>query len=133
MHSALAPALQAEDRAACRYLGAKLQYGHIPLYISGQSVDAKRFGSLHAVQRHMVDSNRCSMLYDGNEDEYEDYYEYPCASLRNIFGLLSAACCCWLHCGPTVFTCACGSMRSCLWHATCTLGTLWLQPKVQNV
>lgn len=56
-----------------------MQYGGIPLYISGLAEDARRFGSLHAVQRHMIDCNKCSMLYDGNEDEYEEYYEYPCA------------------------------------------------------
>lgn len=61
----------------CRYLGAKLRYGRIPLYLSGLEEDSRRFGSLHAVQRHMIDCNRCSMLYDGNEDEYEEYYEYP--------------------------------------------------------
>lgn len=67
--------------SVCRYLGAKLRYGHQPLYSSGLDEGAKRFGSLHAVQRHMIDSNRCTMCYDGNEDEYEDYYEYPCAPL----------------------------------------------------
>lgn len=24
----------------------------------------------------MVDSGRCTMLYDGNEDEYADFYDY---------------------------------------------------------
>jgi pre-60S factor REI1 len=24
----------------------------------------------------MVDTNQCKMLYDGNEDEYEDFYDY---------------------------------------------------------
>lgn len=58
------------------YLGAKMQYGKLPLYESGLNPDAKRMASLHGVQRHMVDSGKCKMLYDGNEDEYEDYYDY---------------------------------------------------------
>ena len=57
-----------------QYLGAKLTEGHIPLYASGLDAEAKRFPSLHAVQRHMVDTNRCRLLFDGNEEEYEDYY-----------------------------------------------------------
>eukprot|EP00983_Pelagomonas_calceolata_P039519 1137217-Pelagomonas_calceolata.AAC.3 len=28
------------------------------------------------VQRHMVDSGRCKMAYEDNEDEYSDFYEY---------------------------------------------------------
>jgi hypothetical protein len=67
-----------------RYLGAKLQYGHIPLYVRGGDDDPKHFGSLHAVQRHMIDSGRCFMVYDENEDEYDDYYEYPCASFSYL-------------------------------------------------
>uniref|UniRef100_A0A1D2AEN6 ZN622/Rei1/Reh1 zinc finger C2H2-type domain-containing protein n=1 Tax=Auxenochlorella protothecoides TaxID=3075 RepID=A0A1D2AEN6_AUXPR len=59
-----------------RYLGAKLQYGGVPLYKSGEDPEAKQFRSLHAVRRHMVDSGRCTMLYDGNEDEYADFYDY---------------------------------------------------------
>ena len=30
--------------------GAKLQYGHVPLYESGDNPNAKQFASLHAVQ-----------------------------------------------------------------------------------
>lgn len=30
--------------------GAKLQYGHVPLYESGDNPNAKQFQSLHAVQ-----------------------------------------------------------------------------------
>lgn len=59
-----------------QYLGTKLQYGHIPLYESGDNPNAKQFTSLHAVQRHMIDSNRCKILFDENEDEYDDYYEF---------------------------------------------------------
>uniref|UniRef100_A0A7S0UW75 ZN622/Rei1/Reh1 zinc finger C2H2-type domain-containing protein n=1 Tax=Polytomella parva TaxID=51329 RepID=A0A7S0UW75_9CHLO len=59
-----------------KYLGAKLRYGRVALYTSGDDEGAKRFSSLHAVQRHMVDTNQCRMLYDDNEEEYEDFYEY---------------------------------------------------------
>ena len=56
--------------------GSKLQYGHVPLYESGDNPSARSFSSLHAVQRHMVDTGRCKMLYDGNEEEYEEWYNY---------------------------------------------------------
>ncbi len=59
-----------------KYLGAKLAYGGVPLYQSGEDPVAKSFASLHAVQRHMVDSGRCRMLYEGNEEEYADFYDY---------------------------------------------------------
>ncbi len=59
-----------------KYLGAKLQYGHIPLYESGDNPNAKQMASLHGVQRHMVDVNKCKVLYDDNEEEYEDFYNY---------------------------------------------------------
>ncbi|PRW45252.1 zinc finger protein [Chlorella sorokiniana] len=59
-----------------KYLGAKLQYGHVPLYESGDNPNAKQFQSLHAVQRHMVDTNRCKMAFEDNEEEYEDFYNY---------------------------------------------------------
>lgn len=60
--------------------GAKLQYGGVPLYAAGDNSNARQFRSLHAVQRHMVDSNRCRMLYEGNEEEYEDFYDYEAAA-----------------------------------------------------
>ncbi len=56
--------------------GQKLQYGHVPLYASGDDANAKSFRSLHAVQRHMVDAGKCKMLYDGNEEEYAEFYDY---------------------------------------------------------
>lgn len=59
-----------------QYLGAKMQYGKLPLYESGLNPEAKRMASLHGVQRHMVDSGKCKITYDGNEEEYEDYYDY---------------------------------------------------------
>jgi hypothetical protein len=79
----LAACLGASDimqaQRGCRYLGAKLQYGRIPLYESGHDAEAKQFRSLHAVQRHMVDTGRCRMAYSGDVEEYEDFYTYPCA------------------------------------------------------
>lgn len=59
-----------------KYLGQKLRYGRVPLYVSGEDANGKQFRSLHAVQRHMVDTNQCKMLYDGNEDEYAEFYDY---------------------------------------------------------
>lgn len=59
-----------------QYLGAKMQYGHLPLYESGLNPEAKRLKTLHGVQRHMVDRGKTKMLYENNEDEYEDYYDY---------------------------------------------------------
>ena len=56
--------------------GAKLSEGHIPLYSSGLDPNAKQLASLHAAQRHMVDTNQCKMAYDGVEEEYEDFYDY---------------------------------------------------------
>lgn len=56
--------------------GVKLQYGHVPLYVRGDDANAKQFASLHAVQRHMVDANRCKMVFEDNEEEYEDFYDW---------------------------------------------------------
>jgi len=56
--------------------GAKLAEGNIPLYASGLDENAKVMASLHAAQRHMVDTNQCKMAYDGVEEEYADYYDY---------------------------------------------------------
>jgi hypothetical protein len=53
-----------------------LAEGNIPLYASGLDENAKQFASLHAVQRHMVDTNQCKMAYDGVGEEYADYYDY---------------------------------------------------------
>jgi len=66
----------ADPEGLLRYLGAKLAVGRVPLYARGDDATARRFRSLHAVQRHMVDSGRCRALYDGNEEEYEDFYDY---------------------------------------------------------
>jgi len=58
------------------YLGLKISVGFQPLNTSGFNADAKRFRSLVAVQHHMCARNECRMLYDGNEEEYEDFYDY---------------------------------------------------------
>jgi pre-60S factor REI1 len=49
------------------------------LYTAGDDANAKQFRSLHAVQRHMVDTNQCKMLFSDNEDEYADFYDYSSA------------------------------------------------------
>ncbi|KIY97769.1 hypothetical protein MNEG_10192 [Monoraphidium neglectum] len=74
-----------------RYLGSKLQYGKVPLYTPGDDPNARQFRSLHAVQRHMVDANRCKMAYDDNEDEYADYYDYGAAAGDEADGDADAA------------------------------------------
>jgi pre-60S factor REI1 len=61
----------------------------VPIYTAGDDANAKQFRSLHAVQRHMVDTNQCKMLYDGNEDEYEDFYDY--SALAGQFDSAAAA------------------------------------------
>lgn len=67
----------ADPAGLIQYLGSKLQYGKVPLYAPGDDPNPRQFRSLHAVQRHMVDANRCKMAYDdGDEEEYEDYYDY---------------------------------------------------------
>merc|ERR1711937_737014 len=66
----------ANPEGLIQYLGAKISQGCIPLYTSGLDHDAKTFGSMHAVQRHMVDTGKTRMLYEDNEDEYEDFYDY---------------------------------------------------------
>ena len=56
--------------------GLKLQYGHVPLYIRGDDANARQFISLHGVQRHMVDANKCKMVFDDNEEEYVEFYDW---------------------------------------------------------
>ena len=52
----------------------------MPLGTRGDDASARQFRSLHAVQRHMVDTCACKMLYDDNEEEYEDFYDYDLAA-----------------------------------------------------
>ena len=56
--------------------GAKLDQGHLPLYVRGDDAGARQFSSLHAVQRHMADTGRFKMAWEDNEDEYEDFYNF---------------------------------------------------------
>lgn len=56
--------------------GLKLQYGHVPLYIRGDDANARQFTSRHGVQRHMVDANKCKMVFDDNEEEYVEFYDW---------------------------------------------------------
>eukprot|EP00210_Caulerpa_lentillifera_P004890 g4666.t1 len=58
-----------------QYLGAKLSQGYIPLYCSGLNPNTRQFKSLKAVQSHMIDICKCTMLFDGNEEEYEEFYD----------------------------------------------------------
>ena len=62
---------------ACARQGAKLAVGHVPLYARGDDANARQFGSLHAVQRHMADTGRFKMAWEDNEDEYDDFYRWP--------------------------------------------------------
>ena len=57
--------------------GAKLAVGHVPLYARGDDANARQFGSLHAVQRHMADTGRFKMAWEDNEDEYDEFYRWP--------------------------------------------------------
>lgn len=66
-----------DPRGLVKYLGAKIAVGKVPLYVRGdESHLHKSFRSVHAVQRHMVDTGRCRMVYDDNEQEYEDFFDY---------------------------------------------------------
>lgn len=65
-----------DPQGLLQYLGQKLRYGRVPLYSPGDDAAARQFRSLHAVQRHMVDSGRCRVAYEGNEGEYEEFYDY---------------------------------------------------------
>ena len=57
--------------------GEKLAVGHVPLYVRGDDANARQFGSLHAVQRHMADTGRFKMAWEDNEDEYDEFYAWP--------------------------------------------------------
>ena len=66
-----------------KYLGWKVAVAHLPLYKSGmEEGDVKTFRTKHATQQHMVDSCKCGMLFDDNEEEYEEYYDYSRAEME---------------------------------------------------
>ena len=69
----------ADPAGLVAYLGEKLANGRVPLYARGDDGDAKQFPSLHAVQRHMVDSGRTKLAWEGNEAEYDEWYDYSAA------------------------------------------------------
>jgi pre-60S factor REI1 len=56
------------------YLGEKVGVGHYSLY------DNKQFGSVESCQQHMRDKNICKILWEDNEEEYAQFYDYE--SLR---------------------------------------------------
>ena len=66
----------ADPAGLLAYLGAKLRSGLVPLYARGDDEGGKRFHSLHAVQRHMIDLGNCRVCWEGNEDEYAEWYEW---------------------------------------------------------
>jgi len=56
------------------YLGAKVGQGLLCLWCSEKG---KRFNSLDAVQKHMVDKGHCKMLHEGDAlVEYDEFYDY---------------------------------------------------------
>lgn len=56
-----------------KYLGEKVSIGNICLYCNGKG---RSFHTLEAVQAHMTALSHCKILYDNNEEEYEDYYDF---------------------------------------------------------
>jgi len=66
----------ADPEGLLRYLGAKVRSGLVPLYYRGDDEQSRRFHSLHAVQRHMVDLGNCRVCWEGNEDEYAEWYQW---------------------------------------------------------
>jgi len=56
-----------------KYLGEKIAVGHTCLYCNGKG---RGFYSLEAVQGHMRSLNHCKLLYEDNEDEYGDFYDF---------------------------------------------------------
>ena len=42
----------------------------------GDDSKSKQFTTLHGVQRHMVDANKCKMVFDDNEEEYVEFYDW---------------------------------------------------------
>lgn len=66
----------ADPSGLLSYLGAKVRSGLVPLYYRGDDESSRRFHSLHAVQRHMVDLGNCRVCWEGNEEEYAEWYEW---------------------------------------------------------
>lgn len=55
----------------------KMARGRMPLYIAGDEPNPKQLANFYGVQRHMIDTGMCKMAYDDNEEEYEEFYDYP--------------------------------------------------------
>jgi len=56
-----------------KYLGEKISIGNVCLYCNGKG---KSFMTLEAVQGHMRALNHCKLLYDENDDEYGNFYDF---------------------------------------------------------
>ena len=57
----------------------------------GDDTKSKQFTTLHGVQRHMVDANKCKMVFDDNEEEYVDFYDW--SKLEDELAGIVTACC----------------------------------------
>ena len=60
--------------------GAKLQHGHIPLYVWGDDENTRQFPSLHAVQRHMADTGRFKMAWE----DLQSHVTHACTERTHI-------------------------------------------------
>jgi len=56
-----------------KYLGEKISVGNVCLHCNGKG---KAFWTLEAVQTHMRDVSHCKLLYEGNEEEYQEFYDF---------------------------------------------------------
>ena len=65
------------------YLGAKVGQGKCCLMCSEKS---KRFRSLDAVRKHMVDKGHCKMAFSGGDSlaEFADFYDYTKSYPENV-------------------------------------------------
>ena len=100
--------------------GAKLQHGHMPLYVRGDEEAGRAFPSLHAVQRHMADTGRFKLAWEGNEEEYEDFYDFDAAAAPMEGGEEGSAGA--LACLAAFSHClACQFLSSCAWRFACLL------------
>ena len=51
------------------YLGQKVSVGNVCLWCN------KSFNSMEGVQKHMIDKSHCKVQLEGNEDEFQDFYD----------------------------------------------------------
>lgn len=52
------------------YLGEKIGVGNYSIW------NNKQFSSADACKQHMRDTGTCTMLWEGNMDEYEEFYDF---------------------------------------------------------